>query len=447
MHVHEAPLDVTTIIKTMTGEPTLEHTRSMLQSTNGRNKPELSTLLANLWTFRDRACGDGKDKIYSIKHICRDTTANALCVDYGMSIVQAFTDVARTIITDTKRLYILGACQTTKIYNDLPSWVPDWTVGRGQRPLKQLTELVDWMRPGSHQVLPPMEALIHSHCGANELVLSGYRVQTVLKTSSDRANARMQLQDLRPNTFLIDFLEDLNELTRSSLPDTPLHRSLRPEHVQLSASERRSLCGRLLTESMTLWSRELAEGSTSLSEPAQHDTISVHVDGEQHRKLSSLIESAWREVGQLQASTIVNSNSLALAVVALLFPGLDLGADNSAFWTSLVLGQNASSQPVTIRKPHENAPALLTSIGAAIVGRKFFTTSNERDLGMGPYEIKPDDIICLFPGAPVPFVLRRVPSTHHWALLGECYCHSYMDGTRGQALLDGAGNLEIFSII
>ena len=136
MHVHEAPSQVKAMVKLMAGELTLEHTRSMLKSINGRNKPELSTLLANLWTFRDRACGNSKDKIYSVKHICRDTTAIALRVDYGITTVQAFTDVARKIINDTKRLYIFGACQPTNNYVDLPSWVPDWTVGREHRPLK-----------------------------------------------------------------------------------------------------------------------------------------------------------------------------------------------------------------------------------------------------------------------------------------------------------------------
>ena len=48
-------------------------------------------------------------------------------------------------------------------------------------------------------------------------------------------------------------------------------------------------------------------------------------------------------------------------------------------------------------------------------------------MGLGPPEAKPNDIICLFPGSRVPFILRK-QSNGYYSLVGECYVHGIMLG-------------------
>lgn len=66
-----------------------------------------------------------------------------------------------------------------------------------------------------------------------------------------------------------------------------------------------------------------------------------------------------------------------------------------------------------------------------ISGRKLFITT-EGNFGIGPYSMNIGDLICLFPGAQVPFVLRQKPDVfpERFELVGECYCHSLMSGAK-----------------
>ncbi|OTB18784.1 hypothetical protein K445DRAFT_364069 [Daldinia sp. EC12] len=73
--------------------------------------------------------------------------------------------------------------------------------------------------------------------------------------------------------------------------------------------------------------------------------------------------------------------------------------------------------------------------------RPFVTV--KKDLGVGPYEVLPGDIICLFPGGTVPFVLRKIDQ--HYILVGECYCHNIMQGSAVKHL-GKEYKLELFRI-
>jgi hypothetical protein len=54
-----------------------------------------------------------------------------------------------------------------------------------------------------------------------------------------------------------------------------------------------------------------------------------------------------------------------------------------------------------------------------------FKTS-DGSLGMGPRQLKQDDVLCILPGGEAPLVLR--PSGQHYTLVGPCYLHGLMNG-------------------
>jgi hypothetical protein len=75
-----------------------------------------------------------------------------------------------------------------------------------------------------------------------------------------------------------------------------------------------------------------------------------------------------------------------------------------------------------------------------LCNRCIFATDNGY-LGLGPKTLKAGDLICVFPGADVPFALRerddgvgRLERTfwrkerRECELVGECYVHGIMDG-------------------
>lgn len=79
-----------------------------------------------------RAMGatDPRDFIYANLGMARSFFREAITVDYTSSCSAVFTNVARTLlewIPDLNILAIIEAEHLTRIHNDLPSWVPDWT--------------------------------------------------------------------------------------------------------------------------------------------------------------------------------------------------------------------------------------------------------------------------------------------------------------------------------
>lgn len=66
----------------------------------------------------------------------------------------------------------------------------------------------------------------------------------------------------------------------------------------------------------------------------------------------------------------------------------------------------------------------------AMRGRRPYRTQNMGYIGMGPGGTRLGDVVVLFPGAHVPYVLRPRPDSGrgHFELVGEAYCHGIMDG-------------------
>lgn len=58
-------------------------------------------------------------------------------------------------------------------------------------------------------------------------------------------------------------------------------------------------------------------------------------------------------------------------------------------------------------------------------GRRFFATLGGY-MGLGPPGMRPGDVICVFLGGPVPWVIRQ--EGNEYVLIGECYIHGCMNG-------------------
>ena len=92
----------------------------------------LTSFLSVLDDFRARDCSDAKDKIYGLTglYYSDDVAAEFSKPDYSLPVEQLYTDLVHTMIRMTGRLDVLsrarGYCEPNL---DLPSFVPDWSVG------------------------------------------------------------------------------------------------------------------------------------------------------------------------------------------------------------------------------------------------------------------------------------------------------------------------------
>ncbi|KAK0624057.1 heterokaryon incompatibility protein-domain-containing protein [Immersiella caudata] len=112
-----------------------------------------------------------------------------------------------------------------------------------------------------------------------------------------------------------------------------------------------------------------------------------------------------------------------------------LGQDSA---TRYFAGLRESTERLEIALPHVSVHAAAIT---AIVNHQTFSTVEGR-LGIGPVDTKPGDLVCVFHGCEVPFVVRPTPdstvtSTGKWlwkkqelhcTLVGESYVYGIMDG-------------------
>jgi hypothetical protein len=68
----------------------------------------------------------------------------------------------------------------------------------------------------------------------------------------------------------------------------------------------------------------------------------------------------------------------------------------------------------------------VTAVVAACYGRRYFATENGR-VGLGPEDIMPGDLVCIFFSGPVPYILRPSQHTSNCMFLGESYVHGLMN--------------------
>jgi hypothetical protein len=92
------------------------------------------------------------------------------------------------------------------------------------------------------------------------------------------------------------------------------------------------------------------------------------------------------------------------------------------------------------------AVSFMARVRQAVWGRSLFVTEERSLIGLGPKEIKEQDLICILFGCSVPVILRKHPQEAYFTLVGECYIHGLMDGEAMKALQRKVYSIEEFEI-
>jgi hypothetical protein len=91
-------------------------------TTGGRTDPPLDMLrrlwqaaltysmLEQLWLHRNRKCGKDKDRIFALMGLCSISEGASIEVDYDLEVDKIFLRFARSSISRTGSLNILGTC-------------------------------------------------------------------------------------------------------------------------------------------------------------------------------------------------------------------------------------------------------------------------------------------------------------------------------------------------
>jgi hypothetical protein len=101
------------------------------------------TLISLLDRYRQQDSTDPRDKVFALLGIAGSQDVSSLdCkVDYSMTTLEVYTNLAKSYIQRDRNLDILGYVKSGANIAGLPSWVPDWT-NQGDMPINLRTPIM-----------------------------------------------------------------------------------------------------------------------------------------------------------------------------------------------------------------------------------------------------------------------------------------------------------------
>jgi hypothetical protein len=365
---------------TLTKVSGIDQIRSMYKQREGFPLPFYLMFVQNL------KCTNPRDKVFGILGLRRNVNeqlpdlAKLLQVDYNKSEQQVYQDAARYIIESQQSLYIcFGQPLASKSVQNLPSWVPDWSVRLKEAPTAFLT-----VHYRLHNLLPWPVNIAFDH---NSMYTDGLSIDTI-SFATDTMSCETPLPGIKQ---IILYLCSQVGVAPTGRVDPGLA-SLASIRYRQSVSHED---GQSIFEA--LW-RTLI-GNTANFKPA-HPTFVRHFEG-----LLDIIR--LRERGIMFDRTNVNE-------ITILDPDVERKLDSDII--SQLLWRSALEK--------DSGPFFLELVNT-IQGRVFFTTSKGY-MGFGAMGSKVGDEVCVLGGGNSPFILRSHDT--YFEMIGDSYLHGIMHG-------------------
>lgn len=327
---------------------------------------------------------DSRDKIYALLGICYET--HGIIPDYARFAADLYYEVAKNLLfshnssrsSTNNGHYIMGLLSEAESSDReyfLPSWVPEWKAPSYYR-------FWSYTTPAGYKAAG--DSIINlSRCDdPNRICLSG----KVFDAVDLRSNIAPYMQDVSPN---------LVKHVRSRL-----------NVAERSAFSKLSLC-HWITESSFIAARcqRYAEGCP------RENAYSRTLVGNNRAYVCPHARLANGQLVTEQA--MMHYYNHFRQFLNIICPG---GVINTVEFSRLS----------HILFPHEHGFHVFweTMVNVA-EGRRFFATIGGY-MGLGPPGMRPGDLVCVFLGGPVPWVIRR--EGNEYILIGECYVHGCMNG-------------------
>ncbi|KAF2812997.1 uncharacterized protein BDZ99DRAFT_437772 [Mytilinidion resinicola] len=364
-----------------------------------RRKPSLRVLLD---THRFSGSTDARDKVYAFlgladrKAFPFNTQPKALAADYKLTVQQVYTETVRALLIANKDLDILCHKEDrsrTKIPS-LPSWVPDYSVAIKPYPLKfrGVVQMKLWKASGKLSWAPDMAAMNNGL-----LPVQGYLLDVIDNASIMREESQDPVAPWASIVRLALGLDDYYRICRLNYRQISrvevLWRTL-TTNTYARQHPAPTRAGEMFVDYiLNLQIRHrLTPWSSDIDFQPQHNPLSASIYPEWHALLSAEPEGSPYNIGAYKQRLT--------SVVESMF--------------------NGTYSPIGLAQlQHE-----LDNGGGTM--RRLFKT-HTKFLGTGPRSLQLGDELWVLAGAPVPFVLRRLPNGNH-QLVGEAYVYGLMHG-------------------
>ena len=333
------------------------------------------TLLKHLWNFRNRKCGDPRDKIFAILGICKDLRGGEITVDYSSSVARVYSEVSKFIVMRDRNLQVLSACQSYgSNITGLPSWAPDWTIDARFRPMRPISS---WAGDDGSEMERSSENMFNA---------SG--------SLSARIHISADLRTMNAQGLLVGQISVLGT-----------HIENDGDNIETPATLQR-----MFSLFKTWW--PVAKSHTPDSAPG----------GERR------LDAFWRTI-------VTDMNHFCQKATQ--------GEEGAQYRRWMASWDPTAFEPGDLADGDgvQTMVDFVASFQQATRNRRFFVTEAGH-MGLGPRLTEPGDIVSVLLGSRVPFVLRAVDN--HFTLVGECYCHGFMEGEAVHGLDEGRAVLQAF---
>lgn len=361
------------------------HHRGLLgrrQHQRGEAMSLIEYLVADLRAAPGRpfyAASDPRDIIFGFLGVAAGTHVLGLRTDYSQTVAEVYTAATRAMVKQCTA-YRLEFCTFPKDTTDLPSWVPDWQ-RIGLKGVVLPISFGDHFKSSGDRLQPPVSG--HNDPSARTLRLRGCLVDTVTAVLSIAVHYTCSSTLFTASASELGTILSLALITQFATP-----------YLKTRASE------------IALW-QTLAGGLMANSRCGpEYDTLAQQTFREEPVLAASLTDAELAYIFRNAAHSLLDPKDI-----------VDV--------------QN---------RVDDFCRQILVNAAARRRGRVLFVTETGA-FGLGPENMRREDIVTILFGTQVPIILR--PCGNHFTYLGDAYVHGIMDGE----FMEGSPHEQDFDII
>lgn len=342
-----------------------------------------------LHSTRHFGATDPRDRFFALLNLFEDAKAEGLVADYGLTTAQAYEALARFLIQHD--LGILSSVQGFSDLEGLPSWACDWSQKLKVQPLYPGTGSFTAGGTGCKTISSFAEATSQ---GDHALVLHGLLIGEVVPD--------IWWDNWVPNTA--HNLDDFSFQSTIEVWDA-VARHFRSSTAQPSV-------GNHIEDEIGAAVRDQYPILHAMTRAFSHPVWDGHTRAVAFSKVSEMFKIGGTQLSDATTSPTEQVSQSSLKAADPFVSKFPIACGLSKLRTARFF---MNKELVSWRK----------CTTAALQGRVFLGTKNGY-YGLAPAHIKEKDIICVFPGAPVPYALR--PVGDKFRLVGECFVQGIMYG-------------------
>lgn len=361
--------------------------------------------LALLCETRNLGATDPRDRVFALLSLFDDAHAEGLEADYALTVSEVYTKAAVAILLrDMQRLPLLLSAKharSASMVPHLPSWVPDWNQ---PLPCKELQSLHTFYAGGSNQHL-----CAHPSMHSTAVAVKGFVLDAVsTKHPSSITSFGQYSRFLWDNTEITLTIRVFESSLQSAISQEPL--STRSHTLSNSSSNLESAIAErhpflyAITKVFKhpIWALE-GQARYPWRRPLDLEELKRRGFEDDDLIWSS---PSHDSAGDVDAARFLN----------------DKFAD---FPAACGLGVSVSEE--TWLKDSRYA-SWKTLVEGTLCNRVLFMTGNGY-FGLGPSWMRSEDLVCIFLGAGVPYILRELKNkTGTFEFIGECFVWDIMEG-------------------